>query len=401
MRHSIDFSARPLIVFWEATRACMLKCIHCRAEAILKPLPGELSTEEARNLIDQVASFGHPPPILVFTGGDPLARSDIWELVEYAKSRGLKVAMAPAVTPMLDYNTIKRMVDVGVDAVSISVDAGVPEVHDAIRGVQGSWRRSIKVLKMMRDYGLRVQINTVVMRTNLPTLPKLVKVMNDIGVYTWEVFYLIVVGRAGEKLDLSPAEWEDVSLFLYEVSRYGFTVRTVEGPMFRRIVLTMRLLEKYGIEPQRVITYGNLYSQLVEELRQLMGPPRGESRAQTTGTRDGHGIIFVAYNGDVYPSGFTPYPLGNVKKQHLKQIYREHPILKAIHAAKFHGRCGRCEFRKICGGSRARAYAVFRDVLGEDPACMYQPSSMSSKLREEGVEIDMESLVNKAIHMGR
>lgn len=384
----LDFNKRPLLVFWEATKACMLACRHCRAEAIRRALPGELATEEGLDLIDQVAEFGvSPPPILVFTGGDPLMRRDLWQLLEYAKSKGLRVALAPAVTPALTEDVIAKIADAGVDAVSVSLDSGVAEVHDSIRGVKGTWERSIWAIREFIDYGVRVQVNTLVSRDTVETLPETVKLLVDLGVSVLEAFYIVPVGRAAQEMMLSPQEFEDVGHLLYQASKYGLVVRTTEGPSFRRISLTRMLLEKRGYDAEKLLGVGPLYRSLREKLEKLLGPPKGSPRISTVGTRDGKGIIFVAYNGDVSPSGFMPYRLGNVRRESLVKIYRENPLLKKIRAAEFRGRCGVCEFRDICGGSRARAYMVYGDPLAEDPACPYKPGTFTQLAEKLGIDI--------------
>ncbi len=382
------YDEKPLLVFWETTKACLLVCRHCRARAIREPLPGELSTREGERLIEMVAEFGKPYPILVFTGGDPLMRKDIWHLLEYAKSLGLRVGLAPSVTPLLNDEAIGRIARVGVDAVSISLDSPIPEVHDAIRGYEGIWERTVEVIKRFIEEGVRVQVNTVVMRDTVEHLADMVKLLLDLGVKTWEVFYLVPVGRAGLELMPTPQEFEDVSHFLYEASKYGILVRTTEGPMFRRVSWTRRALEEKGLDPDEVLKPGPLYHKLVARLRELLGDPRGPPLAQTVGTRDGKGIIFIGYDGRVYPSGFMEYPLGNIREKSLKEIYQEHPLLRKIRAAEFRGRCGICEFRDICGGSRARAYHATGDPLGEDPACPYQPGAYTKLAEKHGLPLN-------------
>ncbi len=393
LHRSWPFDEKPLLVFWETTKACMLACKHCRASAILEPLPGELSHEEAMRLLDDLAGFGKPLPILVFTGGDPLMRKDIWQLVARAKELGFRVALAPAVSPLLNRDAIKKMIDYGVDGVSISIDGARPETHDSIRGIKGVFERSVRVVREMVEAGLRVQINTAVMRDNVLELADMVKLLKDLGVNVWEVFYLIPVGRAQRELDLTPQEWEDVSHFLYEASKYGIVVRTTEGPMFRRVAVTRRLLELNGYDPDEVLRPGQLYRRLVARLRELLGEPEGRPLATTTGTRDGKGIIFISHDGIVYPSGFMPYPLGSVRTKSIVEIYRNNEMLRKIRRAEFHGRCGVCEFRDICGGSRARAYLLKGDPLGEDPACPYQPGEFRALV--EKYRLDVERAVKE------
>ena len=358
------FHEAPLIVFWESTKACPLACKHCRADAIFKPLPGELTTAEGKRLIEQVAEFGDPKPLLVITGGDPLMRPDLFELVDYANMLGVPVSLAPAVSPNLTEETLKEFKTHGVKSISISLDGARPETHDELRGVPGSFHDTVKAIKTALEVGMPVQVNTVVWRKSLPELPEVAKLLRDLGVRVWEVFFLIVTGRAREELDITPEDYEAAVQFLVDVSTYGFQVRTVEAPFYRRAKLE-RLEGK---------TYNHsLYRELTERLRKYLGSPTRGVDPTIVPTRDGFGIIFVGYDGTVTPSGFLPYPLGNVRRQSLVEIYRKHPLLLRMRNGEFGGRCGVCRYRDICGGSRARAYAYFGDPLAEDPACIYKP----------------------------
>jgi len=379
--HRWPLDEKPLLVFWETTKACPLACIHCRANAITRPLPGELSHAEALDLIRQVAEFGRPYPVLVLTGGDPLMRSDLWELVEEARSLGIPVAMAPSPSRQLLEN-VDNIVREGVSAVSISIDHPDPEVHDRVRRYQGSWEAATTAVRELLRRGVSVQVNTAVMRSTVRGLPGMARLLRELGVRTWEVFYLVPVGRAGAEEDLSPAEWEDVSVFLYEVSRYGVRVRTSEGPMFRRVALLLNYASRTGAEPSGLVRTGKLYLELVGELRKLMGEPGPQALFETSGTRDGKGVIFISHDGMVYPSGFLPVPVGSVRKGRLVDIYRGSPLLRRLRAAELRGRCGACEFREICGGSRARAFAYYGDPLAEDPACAYRPGSLRVDVKE-------------------
>lgn len=379
--HRWPLDEKPLLVFWETTKACPLACIHCRANAITRPLPGELSHAEALDLIRQVAEFGRPYPVLVLTGGDPLMRSDLWELVEEARSLGIPVAMAPSPSRQLLEN-IDNIVREGVSAVSISIDHPDPAVHDTVRRYQGSWEAATTAVRELLRRGVSVQVNTAVMRSTVRGLPGMARLLRELGVRTWEVFYLVPVGRAGAEEDLSPAEWEDVSAFLYEVSRYGVRVRTSEGPMFRRVALLLNYASRTGAEPSGLVRTGKLYLELVGELRKLMGEPGPQALFETSGTRDGKGVIFISHDGMVYPSGFLPVPVGSVRKGRLVDIYRGSPLLRRLRVAEFRGRCGTCEFREVCGGSRARAFAYYGDPLAEDPACAYRPGSLRVDVKE-------------------
>ena len=377
---SLDFDQRPILVFWESTRACLLACKHCRAEAIEQPMEGELSTAEATRFVDSLTSFGRPYPVLIITGGDVLMRSDVFALAQHARDLGIPVGMAPSVTPRLTDERIAGMRDVGVKVVSISLDGASAATHDRIRGVPGHFDDTVRALRRLVEAGFQVQVNTAVMKDNVEDLPGIVEIMKQSGVGIWEVFFLIHVGRGRDASELSPAECEDVAHFLFEASAHDLTVRTVEAPAFRRVVAERKegSAESDGRDPVRQhYALGALYDRLTTRLYGLLGPPVSHPKAQTSGTRDGKGIIFVAHDGTVYPAGFLPIALGNVRDQPLSEIYRHHPLLRDIRAANFEGRCGVCEYRNGCGGSRSRAYAHSGNALAEDPACGYTPQALA------------------------
>ena len=372
-RASLDFRRRPLLVFWEATRACLLACRHCRASAIHDPLPGELTHDEAGRLLEAVAEFGKPSPILIVTGGDPLMRGDLFALADRAQQLGLPFAVAPSVTPLLTPETATTLRSLGAKAVSISLDGATPAMHDGIRGVEGHFEETLAALRRLRACGFTVQVNTCVMRENVEELPAIAAIVKEAGAAIWEVFFLVRVGRGAGLADLTPEENEDVCHFLVDASRHGFIVRTVEGPFFRRVA-AWRADDPPADDPRARYSLGPLYGRLSARLGELLGTPLTRSRAQTKGTRDGNGIVFVAHDGEVYPAGFLPLPLGNVKQRSLVEIYRDSPLLVDIRAGRFSGRCGVCEYTDLCGGSRARAFAATGDPLGEDPACSYVPA---------------------------
>ncbi len=373
----VNFEQAPILLFWETTKACRLACRHCRAEAIPEPLPGELSTEEGMRLIEDARSFTPRPPVLIFTGGDPFMRADLFELAEHARDLGVPVGFAPSVTPLLTPAAARRMREVGAKTVSISLDGARPETHEAIRGVPGHFRATEEAVRLLVREGHTVQINTTVMRRNAPELADVAALVASWGAHIWEVFFLIRVGRGAELEELSPAENEDVAHFLHDASGYGFIVRTVEAPFFRRVVAWRKDLPP-GADPARSFGLGPLYRRLAARLRERLGEP-GPPRASSVGTRDGKGILFVAHDGDVYPAGFLPVRLGNVRDTSLVEIYRSHPLLRAIREARFSGRCGACAFADVCGGSRARAFAASGDPLDEDPACAYAPDLVSHR----------------------
>jgi radical SAM protein len=365
----VDFSERPMLVFWETTRACELACRHCRASATPHPLPGELTRAEGLDLVDQVAALGRPYPILVLTGGDCLLRSDLFEIVARARSLGIPTALSPSVTPSLTPAVVARIAAADVSAVSISLDGATAATHEGVRGIPGHFAKTVRAIRDLVDAGLTVQVNTTVMRSTAEELADVAKICVDVGARVWEVFFLVHVGRGASEDELTPAEHDEVCHFLYEASCYGVTVRTVEAPFFRRVVVGRRDGGRPGSGP--------LYTGLAGRLATLLGEPTSPPGAHTASTRDGKGIVFVAHDGEVYPAGFLPLSLGSVRERGLAEIYRDDERLRAVRAATFTGRCGRCGYADLCGGSRARAYAASGDLLAEDPACPYQPPGAS------------------------
>ncbi|MHB2015378.1 MAG: TIGR04053 family radical SAM/SPASM domain-containing protein [Candidatus Xenobia bacterium] len=352
---------KPILVFWETTRACDLACRHCRASAISQPLPGELSHEEGLALLDQIAAFGKPSPILILTGGDVLKRHGLFDLIAAARARGIAVSVSPSVTPLLTEARIDELVAAGVDAMSVSIDGASAETHDGMRGVPGTWARSFEIMRYAIQAGLKVQVNSAVTAENLHELPALFAAIHDVPVNIWEVFFLIQTGRGKGLHEPTPEECEAVCWLLYRAAFYGITVRTVEGPFFRRV---SRDIEAGADMPP-------LAAQLVNDLHVRLGPGGSRPRARSAYTRDGKGIVFVSHNGLVSPSGFLPAYVDNVRRTPLSTIYRDNTLFQALRAASgFQGACGTCELRELCGGSRARAFAHSGNPFGEDPACL-------------------------------
>ncbi|MDA8290804.1 MAG: TIGR04053 family radical SAM/SPASM domain-containing protein [Actinomycetota bacterium] len=363
------FDDRPLLVFWETTKACDLACVHCRASAQREPGPGELSTREATALVDELASLGSPRPILVLTGGDCLKRPDVLELASHAASRSVPVAVAPSVTPLLDDRTLSSLRAVGVRSASVSLDGSGPETHDGVRGVPGHFAATLDAIGLLRRRGFSVQVNTTVMASNLEELADVAALCSREEVDAWEVFFLVATGRGTAVGATTPEQNEDVCHFLVDASRYGFAVRTVEGPFFRR-VLAERIAAGDPRDGDLPEGAGALYARLRERLVELAGPPERPVRAPSVATRDGMGIVFVSADGKVHASGFLPLEVGDVRRAGLVASYRDSPVLRAMRAGDFTGPCGRCTYRERCGGSRARAFAATGDPLGSDPACV-------------------------------
>ncbi len=357
------FDNKPVLVFWEVTRACPLHCVHCRAEAIERPLPGELDTSEGMRLIDQIAAFGKPSPLIIFTGGDPIMRQDLPLLLAYASTKGIKFAVSPAASKYLTYSVLVGLKNTGASSISLSLDSASPKIHDSVRDMDGTYERTMDSLKYSIEIGLNVQVNTTVMQRNVSELPHIFDLIKRIGVKTWEVFFLIPMGRGSNVEEISPDVYEDVCNFLYDASQYGIVIRTVEAPFIRRVVRQRLDNDGYWNDSK--------YVKMKSELSALCGKPTSPSSIALKGTLDGDGILFISYDGTIYPGGFMPVGIGNIKQDSLTDVYATNGILRSIRAREFNGSCGQCKFKDICGGSRARSYAHYGDPLGSDPACIY------------------------------
>jgi len=373
IRHpAFDVNHRPFLVIWEVTRACDLACVHCRASAVPSRNPFEVTGLQARDLIDQVAAFGPPAPRFVLTGGDPLKRRDLLDLISYASSRKLPVALSPSATPRLTRTNLADLKRAGLCAMSLSVDGASAQTHDAFRGIDGVFDRTLGAWDAARAAGLKVQINTTVARRNLHELPKIAEMARARGAFTWSVFFLVPVGRGLGLEQISPRECEDVMNFLYDAGTV-IPVKTTEGHHYKRIAFSRNLLERLNVSPEAAGMVGDDYRALRDCLEWTAQP---DIRRTPMDVNAGRGFVFISHTGSVHPSGFLPFSAGNVKCTPLAELYRESPLFEALrdsHALT--GRCGRCEFAPVCGGSRSRAYAASADPLGEDPLCAYQPGS--------------------------
>lgn len=358
-----SFASKPVLVFWETTRACPLNCVHCRASAISDPLPGELSRDEGLRLIEEVARFGKPHPTIIFTGGDPLKRRDLFDLLRHAADLGVGFAASPAVSDALTTESLEHLKASGATSISISLDGADASTHDFIRRRSGTFAKTVWAVTKATELGLHVQVNTVVMRRNLRELPGVFHLIRGLGVRTWEVFFLVKVGRGTEVEDVGPEDYEDACNFLYDASRYGVTIRTVEAPFIRRVAA-----ERAGSQPA---WRGEGYLRMASELLASEGTPTTNmSSIRPRGTLDGDGVVFVAYDGTIHPGGLLPVSLGNVRSDSLVRVYREHELLKRIRNRDLRGSCRTCGYRTVCGGSRARAFAYNGDPLETDPACL-------------------------------
>ena len=357
----LNFHQSPFLVIWEVTRACALKCLHCRAEAQYHRDPRELTTEEGKALIREIRNLG--APLLVFTGGDPLMRDDLFELAEYAKGQGLIVSLTPSATPRVTKKVMRRAKEVGLDRWAFSLDGSTAEIHDAFRGTSGSYDLTMRAIDMLRKLEMPLQINTTVSRYNLEDLPRIARLLEEMGIVLWSVFFLVPTGRGKMDDMITADEHERVFHWLADLSeRVSFDIKTTAAPPYRRVMMQRA---KAGSRPGT----DGAPPWVAGRQRQLRAP-----RA----VNDGNGFAFVSHIGDVYPSGFLPIACGNVRDQSLSEIYRTHPTFVALRDPKqLKGKCGVCEFRFVCGGSRARAYAVSGDPLASDPTCAYVPQGWS------------------------
>lgn len=354
-----DFDLAPFTIAWEVTRACAFACRHCRAEAQPRRHPQELSTEEAFRLIDQIREFGNP--ILVVTGGDPMMRPDLFDLLSYAVARGLRTSLTPTTTRLVTPAALARARAAGVRRIAISIDGPTAEVHDAFRGFPGSFQTATRIADHAAAAGLALQVNTTVHRGNVDYLDEMAAFVETLRPVQWSLFFLVPTGRATVADMISPEEHERTYHWLYELSlRAPFDVKSTAAPAYRRVAI-QRSRSASGGSRRLVLGAGYRFED------GLHRPGKG--------VNDGKGFCFISHIGEVCPSGFLPLVAGNVRERSVVELYRSSPLFLALRdPTRLRGKCGRCEFREVCGGSRARAYALTGDELAEDPSCVYQPA---------------------------
>ncbi len=359
----VDFDEAPFIVIWELTRACDLACLHCRAEAVTRRNPLELSTEEGKRLMDRARAFGQP--LFVLTGGDPLKRPDVVELVAYGASIGLRMAMTPSGTPLMTPAILQELKAAGLSRLAVSLDGSNAQIHDAFRGVAGSFDWTIRMLDAARELGLTTQVNTTVSRHNLDDFDALCDLMIERGITLWSVFFLVPTGRARPHDVASAEDFERVFNRMYDLSKTApFDIKSTAAPQYRRVILQRQVAERRARTRTAAPTpmTGGIGFSLAD----------GVGRAK--GVNDGDGFVFVSHTGEIYPSGFLPIKAGNVRSDDLVEIYRNAPLFRALRdRTQLQGKCGVCEYRDVCGGSRARAYAMTGNYLAAEPFCAHVP----------------------------
>jgi radical SAM protein len=368
----VDFNERPFIAIWEATQACDLACVHCRASAQPMRSSFELSTAEAQRLIDQIAKM--QVPVFVITGGDPLKRSDIFDLVEYATARRVRTSLTPSATPLLTREAIAELQRRGLARLAVSLDGSSVEIHDAFRRVPGSYEWTLRAIRWALELGLPVQINTTITRRNVADFEDMVRLLETLDIAMWSVFFLVPTGR-GQLEDLISAEdFESVFAKLYQVARRArFDIKTTEAQHYRRYILQMRAAERRCQGPATVAK-ATPAREASSEIA-VEDSSDGIGRAPR-GLNDAKGFVFISHFGEVFPSGFLPMSAGNVRRRPLAEIYQQSPLFVSLRdISRLKGKCGACEFRNVCGGSRARAFALTGDPFAEEPCCVYEPKA--------------------------
>jgi radical SAM protein len=354
----LDFDRAPFTIAWELTRACAYACAHCRAEAEPKRHPDELDTQEAMTLVDDLAGFENRP-ILVLTGGDPLMRRDVFEIAAYATEKGLRVALTPTATALTTRARMDEARDAGVRRVAFSIDAPEAALHDRFRGFSGSFERTLRGVEAATEAGLPLQVNTTVCQLNAEVVEEMVPLLERLGIVQWSVFFLVPTGRGKQLEMLSPEGHEEMIGRLDGLApELPFDLKITAAPQHRRIAM-------------RRVGGGELAGAGYRFADGLRRPAKG--------VNDGRGFMFVSRVGEVMPSGFLPLSAGNVRSESAVSVYRDAPLFRELRDPDaLHGKCGRCRYREVCGGSRARAYAVTGDYLASDPSCPYEPAAATS-----------------------
>jgi len=376
---SADFDRNPLMFYYEVTRACDLVCKHCRASAQERADPEELTTELSKALLEQAASFPRRPTV-VLTGGDPLKRADLFELVRHAVACGMQVALTPSATPLATRAAFEQAKEAGVHALGISLDGPDAATHDAFRGWEGSFERTLRMLADARELGLPVQVNTTITRRNSLQIDAIADLLAGQGIAMWSVFFLVPVGRGVEEVRIRPHEYEIAFERLWHHAQHQpYAVKTTEAPHYRRYVL------QHGGNP--LAGPESVHARAQAALGHEDSHEGGEEDAEASrvsisrhraplGVGDGKGVMFVSHTGEIYPAGFLPLGCGRFPRDNVVGVYQNHPTFRMLRDPdQLQGVCAFCEYHFVCGGSRARAYAVTGDPMAAEPDCTYVPGS--------------------------
>lgn len=355
----VDFEKAPFLVFWELTSACNPACRHCRGQAIRSRDPGELSLEECTRVLEEMKDFGRP--LIVFTGGDPVHREDVFDIIQAAREREFPVAIAPSATLSTSRAVVIRYKEAGVERMAISIDGPDAASHDEMRGVKGSFDLTMQIVAFAKEAGLPIQINTTIWKGNVQRFDEMSRLVQRLGAVLWSLVFLVPPGGASRDMQIEPVEAEEVMIKMAKLACVAnFDVKSTAGPFFRRVL----------------VEYVSKNSTTAQDISALSPSMRlGALRAYRS-ANDGKGVLFISHTGGVHPSGFLPAPSANVRSESVVRIYREHPFFLALRdPSMLQGKCGRCKFKVICGGSRARAFADYQDYLAEDPLCIYDESN--------------------------
>ncbi len=350
----INMVKPPRLIAWEATAGCNLSCKHCRGSSTEEKPKGELTTREALKFIDEIADMGNP--ILILSGGEPLVREDIFELAKYATEKGLRVAMATNGT-LVSPNVASKIKDVGIQRVSISLDGSSPSIHDDFRGMPGAFEGARNGIEALKGAGVGFQINPTITKRNLDQIPAILDMAKDMDADALHIFLLVPTGRGKElqEEEIPPEEYENILNWFYDRQKdAGIQLKATCAPHYFRIMRQRAKEEGIAISAK---THGY--------------------EAMTKGCLGGTGFCFVSSTGDVYPCGYLPALAGNIKDKGFQYVWERSRVFNDLRdVSKLKGKCGRCEYNKVCGGCRARAYAATGDYLDEEPYCVYNPKKL-------------------------
>ncbi|MFD1571428.1 radical SAM protein [Halorubrum laminariae] len=362
MLDDLDTARRPLVLVWEVTQACGLACRHCRADARPERHPDELSTAEGKEILDDVRAFTEGQ-LVVLSGGDPMRRPDLVELVEYGTDIGLTMTLTPSGTRSLTGDSIEELAAAGLCRMAVSLDGATADAHDAFRGETGSFEETLRAARATTAAGLPLQINTTVCAQTVEELPAIADLVEELGAVLWSVFFLVPVGR-GQILDpVSPRRAESVMSWLHDIrAEVPFGIKTTEAPHYRRV----------GIER-----------------RDRSSDDGSQGPTRRAGIVAGDGFAFVSHTGVIYPSGFLPKAAGDVRRDDVVDVYRTADLFQSLRdRSELSGKCGVCRYRNVCGGSRSRAYAATGDPLASDPLCAHVPDGWDAQAEQPDIAGD-------------
>ncbi|HEY1731863.1 MAG TPA: radical SAM protein [Terriglobales bacterium] len=402
---------KPRLIFWEVTKGCNLRCIHCRATATELMSPADLPTDKALNIISQIAEFSNP--ILVLSGGEPLYRPDIFQLAEYATSRGIRTALATNGT-LVTKDVAEKIKNAGIKRVSISLDGSDSTTHDSFRGIPGAFDAAIYGMRNLQQYGVSVQINTTIARHNAHQLPDVLDLARRLGADALHTFLLVPVGCgvdiAAEQM-VAPEEYERMLNWFYDQSlEGGIELKATCAPHYFRVMRQRKAADRlagrehvapvippaHEIGPTDMTMPGSTGISLTPQRVQAAqvaghtghpGGHPGDMNAMTKGCLAGTGVCFISHEGEVFPCGYLPAIAGDLRKQSFAEIWNDSVVFGQLRDDdNLKGKCGCCEFRHVCMGCRARAYAATGDFLAEEPFCVYEPGTSNQMIREAAIK---------------